>query len=549
MMLLHLAGAVALVLFGIRALRRGLDRLFGQTLLEWVQRTTESPFKSFCAGIVLGTFTTSSTAISLITIQMLNAGTLPFQRMLTVLLGANIGITMTVQLLALNVQNSAPVLLLIGVIGFQFCQRNFFRGIGQSCIGLGLIFLAMSMISHTAAEIPQHKDLVTLLHLAEDNPWIFMIIIMILTFLMQSSTASISLGLGLAHSQVVSGAVMVPWVLGANLGIACTSLAAGWSQLEARRLAAANLFLKGAVAWVLMLTVPRMTFGGMALTQLTAQLHTFFNMAVAGIGLAGLKPLALLIRNMVASEPEESRSFLPEVKTHLSQEALATPALALANSTRETLRMLDEIKAMLRAFGEAHTKRDAALARQVQQHDDRVDYLYHELTKYLNRIGQLDLDSHERWWQFTLLTFINELESAGDLLQKHLCDLIVRQQEDKAYFNARDEQRLAELHQKLLERLDMATSLLTTQKANFARNFLSGKETFNEWSRSLQKDHYLALQKEKPDYLNASAYFLEMLDAMRRINSHVSSIGYAFIPAHQRARKVNGAAKPANGEA
>src|ERR1700722_2257307 len=110
MIFLHLLGAVALILYGIRALRKGLDRLFGSKLIGWLQHTTENPAKAFGSGIVFGTLTNSSAAISLFTVQMVDESNLPAQRMLAVLLGTNIGLTFSVQLLALNINDLVPVL-------------------------------------------------------------------------------------------------------------------------------------------------------------------------------------------------------------------------------------------------------------------------------------------------------------------------------------------------------------------------------------------------------------------------------------------------------
>jgi len=543
MIFVHMLGSVALILFGIRALRKGLDRLFGSRLMSWLQRTTENPAKAFGSGIIFGALTNSSAAISLFTMQMVDEGNLPAQRMLAVLLGTNIGLTFSVQLLALNIEELVPLLLFVGVLGFQFCRRPLFRGIGQSLIGLGLIFLSIGMIGDAAHQIPRNGDLVMQLKLAESHPWIIVILITVLTFFLQTSTASIGFGLGLASAGILSTSIMVPWVIGANLGIACTALAAGWSHLEARRLAVANLLIKGAVATVAVIFLPLtselLRILPLSFTQTAAQFHSFYNLVVAGIGLLFLGPITQFVQGLIQDGSVASESTLSGEQSYLISEALDTPSLALANATRETLGMADNVKRMLETFWTALTTRDAALAHRVQEHDDRVDVAYHELTKYLGQIGQTDLSAHERWWQFTLLTFVNELEAAGDLLQKQLCNLIIRQDKDHSYFTDMDMQRIEQLHKRVLERFNLATTLLTTQTPSLAKQLVSGKEPFNEWCRTLQSEHYRELKYAHKESLTASAYFLEMLDALRRINSHISSLGYAFLPAHKNTRRVH----------
>lgn len=125
---IQIASGVALIIFGIRFLRKGLDRLFGGRLVIWLSRMTEQRWKAFFSGIVVGTLVPSSTALSLITLQMLNASRMAAAPMLAVLLGTNVGITVTVQLLAFHIQDYAGVFILVGVIGFQFLRREVLRG-------------------------------------------------------------------------------------------------------------------------------------------------------------------------------------------------------------------------------------------------------------------------------------------------------------------------------------------------------------------------------------------------------------------------------------
>src|SRR5580693_9669611 len=146
MAIINLTSAIILILLGMRYLRKGLDRLFGNQLVDWLQSTAQNRYKAFLAGIVAGVISPSSSAIAMLSVQMLNQTALTAGRMLAVLLGANVGITVSVQLLAFRLQDYAGVFLLAGGIGFLFLKRAIFRGPGQMLLGIGLVFLAMGII-------------------------------------------------------------------------------------------------------------------------------------------------------------------------------------------------------------------------------------------------------------------------------------------------------------------------------------------------------------------------------------------------------------------
>jgi phosphate:Na+ symporter len=529
---LQIAGGVALILFGIRFLRKGLDRLFGGRLVAWISRMTERRWKAFCAGIVVGTLAPSSTALSLITLQMMNTGQLTTQRMLAVLLGANVGMTVMVQLLAFHAQDLAALFIVLGVLGFQFLSRERFRGVGQCLLSLGFIFLAMQLIGGGAAALGANPASADWIRLFEGHPLLTFIFVAGLTICVQSSTASIGFAIAMSAGGLFGPELLIPWVLGTNIGISLTSFAAGWGTIEGRRLSMANLLVRTAVALpilfapslaeVLVAAIP-----GSPAREL-AMFHTGFNLLAGLIAIPLIGPLTRLVEVMIV--PRQTVGGLPAVATYLDPQALESPSLALANATRETLLMADGVKTMLQYFWKGYSERDLLLMHRVQQEDDRVDTSYRGIKDYLSRI-QEGLSEEEKRWQLALFTFSNELESVGDLIEKNLCDLLRKQTADGTFLPDADYFALQELHDKVLARFNVAISVLGNRGPAQARTFLAGKENLNEWCRQAQRAHYERLRIGGAGQLAASAYFLDLFDGFRRINSHISAIGYAFAPA------------------
>lgn len=536
---LQIAGGIALIVFGIRFLRKGLDRLFGGRLVAWISRMTERRWKAFGAGIVVGTLAPSSTALSLITLQMMNTGKLTTQRMLAVLLGANVGMTVMVQLLAFHAQDLAALFIVLGVIGFQFLSREKFRGVGQCLLSLGFIFLAMQLIGNGAAALGANPAAADWIRLFSGHPLLTFVFVAGLTICVQSSTASIGFAIAMSAGGLFGPDLLVPWVLGTNIGVSLTSLAAGWGTIEGRRLAMANLLVRAVVALPLLL-LPQLSdillsaIPGSPAREL-AVFHTGFNLLAGLLAIPLIGPLTRLVEYMIV--PRETASGLPAAASYLDPQALESPSLALANATRETLSMADGVKAMLQYFWKGYSTRDLLLMHRVQQEDDRVDTSYRGIKDYLSRI-QEGMSEEEKRWQLALFTFSNELESVGDLIEKNLCDLLRKQTADGTFLPDPDYLALLELHEKVLARFNVAISLLNQRSAAQAKSFLAGKESLNEWCRQAQRAHYDRLRTDASQ-LSASAYFLDLLDGFRRINSHISAIGYAFAPAPARRRSRN----------
>lgn len=527
-----IAAGVALTLFGVRFLRKGLDRLFGGALFRWLARLSKSRLQAFGGGVVVGMVAPSSTGLAVLGAQMLGreAGGLSATTVLAVLLGASVGLTVTVQLLSFHIGSLAGGLIVVGVLGYQFCQREVLRGIGQCLLALGFVFLAMNMIGEGARVLTADAEIRQILATLQSHTWLIFVAVSGLAVLLQSSTATIALGLALAAAGFLTPAALVTWVIGTNVGLGLTSLLMGWAQLESRRLGLSNVLAKLLVA-VPLLWLPAWSLGwfeampGSVMRQ-TAMAHTFFNVLVAVVALPLIGPLhrlvAFMIRQPVGAGLAVSENFLdPRV--------LDTPSIALARATRETLRMADQVRSMLENFWQAYSGNDAELARRIQKQDDVVDRMNLDIKNYLSRIGE-NRNAGDTTWQFTLLAFSAELEAVGDLVDKHLCDALLKQRFERTGMVVVDREQLEAAYRRVLHSFDIALGLLTTRGVGDAKALVREKHEFNEWARELQRAHYERLAFASPERLASSSYFVDAFNALRRINSHVSTIGYSFLP-------------------
>lgn len=531
-------GGVALTIFGARFLRKGLDRLFGNRMLDRLASAGENPLQAMIAGGIAGLMVPSSTGLSLASLHLAGARNIKIRRILLILLSAHVGTTLTVQLLAFNLQGLAGLLLFVGLVMFQFLRREFLRGIGQCLLSFGFIFLAMRMIGEGARAASGLPEVWQILGILQGHPLLIAVLAMILAVMLQSSTATLGLLLAWTASGVAEGGFILPWVIGANLGISITTLLIGWGSAEGRRIGFGALSVKLALAAPALL-IPTLAAALLEATpgdlaRRAAILHTAFNAAAVLVAL-GLGPWIERWTFFLVPRSAEAGGIREDAL--LDEALLDTPALALSRASRQTLRLADHVRQMFESFWVAYQRRDTALALKLQSEDDTVDRMNLQISDYLSRIAN-ERNPDESRWQISLLSFCNELESVGDIIDKNLCDLLLKMQAAGVGFAPEDRRSLDEAYAAVLHRFEGVCGLLTSRNRQDARALIVGKDVLNEWFRGIQQSHYARMSSSACPDANASAFYLDLLTALRRANSHLTAIAHSLGAGDRRSRKA-----------
>lgn len=527
MPLLNIATGIVLVLLGMRYVRKGLDRLFGNRLVDWLQQMTRNRFQAFFGGMVAGMIAPSSSAIAMLSVQMLNQTALTAGRMLAVVLGANVGITISVQLLAFRLQDYSGLFLLSGGIGFLFLRRAIFRGTGQILLGIGLVFLAMGLIGNAGAAVAANPDLRVIFSVIEHYPVMVFVLTAVLTLVLQSSTASIGLGIGLAHAGLLPGNTMVPWVMGANVGITLTMMLAGWSSVEGRRLAIGSFLIKACGASLILLAGERyfhliLSVLPGSIDRQTANLNTGFNFILGLVALPLLAPIIRLLTFLVESQPIDNSE---EPESYLDPLLLQTPSLALNQAAREELRLIDEIKLMLRTVWMMMWGKNVRLVSKVENHQTRLERTQEDLRDYLVQISDENLSEEDIRWKSILLNYSQELMMIGTLIKRDLADAAIRQIQSSHGLSPADREELETLYARTLERIEKATLILMSRERDSAERFVREKEQINVETRLYRKAR---LERQLSEQA-ASTNVVDMVECLRRINSELTSLGYAIV--------------------
>ncbi|HJZ44819.1 MAG TPA: Na/Pi cotransporter family protein [Hyphomicrobiaceae bacterium] len=532
--LLDLMGGVALLLWGLHMVQSGILRAFGSDLRHLLSKALGNRFSAFLAGLGLTTLLQSSTATALMTASFTTQGLVALVPALAILLGANVGTTLIVQVLSFNVAAAAPALFVIGLVAFRSAPRSRVKDLGRVSIGLGLVLLALHILLNTLSPAESAPSVRMLLGAITADPVMCILLAAGLTWAAHSSVAIVLLIMSLAYSQFVAPAAALALVLGANLGSAINPLIEGVARGDpaSYRLPAGNLLnrLVGVLLFAPFLQPIATAFGAFQpdLAKATAQFHMAFNIALALVFIGLLDPLAWLL---VKVFPARKSAADPAAPRYLDESALDTPSLALADAARETLRMGDVVEVMLRQAMTALMTNDRALVREVSRMDDVVDKLDEAIKLYVTKLTRGSLDEREGHRAMEIISFTINLEHIGDIIDKNLSELAAKKIKRRFQFSAEGAEELAAFHKRILESLRMALGVFMSGDLKEARKLIAEKVQLRNAGLAAAERHLDRLRQGRPETLETTSLHLDVLRDLKRIHSHICSAAYPVLEA------------------
>src|SRR5580700_11037643 len=556
MVLLDLMGGVALLLWGLHMVLTGVLRAFGPDLRRILGKALHNRFAAFCAGLGLTALLQSSTATGLMTTSLAADGTVNLVPALAIMLGANVGTTLIVQLLSFDVVAAAPVLFVIGLVTFRLAGGNpLTKALGRVAIGLGLTLLALHILLDTLAPAEQAPAVRALLAAVTNDPVLCVIIAAALTWAAHSSVAVVLLVMSLAYSHFVTEPAALALVLGANLGSAINPLleAGVRGDPASRRLPVGNM-LNRLVGVLIALPFLQPIARELAALQpdaakMTAEFHMLFNVALALLFIGLLDPVAWLLVRLL---PEKKQTADASVPRYLDEAALENPPLALANAARETLRMGDTVEAMLREVMAALINNDRKLTADVSRMDNIVDRLDDAIKLYVTKLTRDSLDEREGRRAMEIVSFTINLEHIGDIIDKNLCELAAKKIKRRYQFSPEGAAELSAFHKRIVECLQAAFGIFMTGDVEAARKMLREKAELRRAELEAAERHFERLREGRPETIETTSLHLDVLSDLKRIHSHICSVAYPVLeaagelPAFQRSYDDNAKAETAD---
>jgi phosphate:Na+ symporter len=532
--LLDLIGGVALLLWGLHMVQSGIMRAFGPDLRRFLSKALRNRLAAFGAGLGLTALLQSSTATGLMTASFAAEGAVGLVPALAIMLGANVGTTLIVQVLSFNVAAAAPVLFVLGLVAFRSGARTRIKDIGRVAIGMGLMLLALHILINSLAPAENAPSVRALLRAITGDPVLCVVIAAALTWAAHSSVATVLLIMSLAFSNFIAPAAALALVLGANLGSAINPVFEGAQRGDraSYRLPVGNLLNRLLGVALVLPFLPQIAAGLGAvqpdMAKLTAEFHIAFNVALAVVFMPLLGPLAWLLRRMLPDSPKPADASAPR---YLDESALDTPALALADAARETLRMGDVVEVMLRQVMKALLTGDRALASEVSRMDNTVDRLDEAIKFYVTKLTRASLDEREGRRAMEIISFTINLEHIGDIIDKNLTELAGKKIKRRIEFSEEGAAELAAFHKRILESLRLAFSVFMSGNVDEARRLIAEKAQVRGAELAAAERHFERLREGRPQSIETTSLHLDVLRDLKRIHSHICSVAYPVIEA------------------
>jgi phosphate:Na+ symporter len=529
--LIELLGAVALLLWGMRMVRTGVQRAFGAELRHLLRVSLSNRFAALLAGIGVTGILQSSTATALVVASFAGRGLVETAPALAVMLGADVGTTLVAQVLSLDVQWLAPVMILIGVVVYLAAAASPYRELGRVALGLGLMLLALRLLLAASAPIRDAEIVRQLFAALTDEALIAVLVAALMTWLAHSSLAVVLLTMSLASAGVLSLPVACTVVLGANLGGAIPAVTATLpDEPAARRVAVGNCVFKLigclAVLPLIHLVVPPLRELDADPARVVVNFHTGFNLALAATFILLTVPMARLLARLLPDRPVELDPSRPR---HLDRSTLDTPSLALAHAAREALRMGDLIETMLRDAFEVLRRGDPLKLRAVAAMDDRVDKLHEAIKLFVTDVSREPLSAHESRRAAEILSFTTNLEHIGDIIDKSLLELAEKKIRRQLRFSDEGWSEIEALHHRVLDSLQMALGVFVSGDVGIARDLIDEKVAVREAERQAAENHLGRLRAGRRESIDSSALHLDVLRDLKRIHSHICGAAYPIL--------------------
>jgi phosphate:Na+ symporter len=525
-------GGVALLLWGLHMVHSGIVRAYGSGLRRFLGNALRNRFLACGAGILVTALLQSSTATGLMTASFVSGGAVDLVPALAIMLGANVGSTLIVQLLSFNASAIAPVLFLVGVIAFKRGGQPRTRDLGRVAIGIGLMLLSLHILLDTLAPAETAPAVRSLLAAMTGDPVLCLLVAAALTWGAHSSVTVVLLVMSLAFSGFITPAASISLILGANLGSAINPLVEG-SRSEnpaSRRLPLGNLINRLVGCAVVLPFVEPIAAAFTRFepnpSRMAADFHTAFNVALA---LVFILPLDGLARFLTRLLPERTKPSDLSTPLYLDEAALATPSVALVCAARETLHIGDIVETMLRQTMVALLTDNREMIGEICRMDDAVDQLDEAIKLYVTKITRDSLGERDGQRAMEIISFSINLEHVGDIIDKNLMELASKKIKQKLAFSKEGAAELSAFHQEVLDNLKLGFSAFLSGDVAMARKLIAEKAKLRAAEFAAAESHLARLREGRPESIESSSLHLDILRDLKRIHSHICSVAYPVL--------------------
>lgn len=520
-------GGVAIFMLGMNTASESLQKIAADRIRDFVTTLAKKPFWGIFLGMGLTTLLQSSGAVTTLLVGLGSASVISLPQVMSVILGAAVGSTFTVQILSFNVaQFGLPVFALSFFVYF-LSKKRMLKNFAAAVMGFGLIFFGLEIIHVGTEDLRHFEHFQVFVKTLSENPIYAVLLTAFFTAVVMSSAVTISLAMTLTVHGLISPHDSVYWIFGANIGTTATALiAASGSNYIGRQVAWAHAFYKIATVIIFVPFIDYLVgfFSSGQVERDVANINTFYNLVGAMLFYPFTAHGARLVQKLFPPSKEDMQYSVK----YLKKKDWESPSVILAHAEREALRMADVVTGMIEDSLKMFKRADPELIESMRRRDDRADLLARELNLYLAQ--QLDAAPQGlRQQMLKLMYFVTDLEAAADVVENQLLELAQKKMHLKVNFSEEGWKDLEEISAAVVQISQMAIACFQTQDKDLAAKVIFHKRNIRRLEQKMRESHMTRLVKGTPESIQTSSIHLDVLGEYRRIVGLMSNHVYGLL--------------------
>jgi len=531
-MTVELLGGLALFLYGIEKMTEALKAVAGDRMRAILARLTSSRFTGALTGALVTAIIQSSSVTTVLVVGFTTAGLMSFAQSIGVIMGANIGTTVTAQIVAFKVTKAALLMIAMGFAFLFFSKRDTVRHYGGILMGLGLVFFGMSVMSDAMHPLRSYQPFLDLM-ITMENPFVGILVAAAFTALIQSSSATTAIVIVMAGQGFISLPAGIALAFGANIGTCVTALLAAIGKpREAIRAAVTHVLFNvaGVLLWIAFVDdlasfvtaispVHDKLAGVQRLAAETprqiANAHTIFNIANTLVFIWFTTVIGRLVEWLVPDRPLDAEAVIRS--RFLDDDFLATPSLALEQVRLEIKHMGEQALEMLSQIMPAILRGNEVALDEVERIDERVDALHAEIVTYLGKISAMKLTKKQNASFLRLMEAVNDLENIGDVIETNLVELGRRRIEKGVSVSEPTQEVLNGFHEVVTRSVESAIEAVSENSLPAAQAVTTLKKEIAEIANSAAIHESKRLVVNEPNRIEAYTIEMDIAEKLQRI--------------------------------
>jgi len=531
-MVIGLFGGLGLFLYGMKMMGDGLANTSGEKLKKIFEKITSSPIKGVATGAAITAVIQSSSATTVMVVGFVNAGLMNLYQAAAVIMGANIGTTVTAQLIAFKLDNIIPIFLGIGSLTILFSKGKKGREIGNIILGLGILFLGMELMKDAMTPLAESPAFTTLIMKLEGNTFLGILTGVMMTAVIQSSSASTGILVALASTGALPLAVAVPILFGNNIGTCITALLSSiGTSKTAKKAALIHLFFNifGTLIFIPLIN-PLISLvqgispdGAIDIKRQIANAHTIFNITNTIIMVPFIKYLVALVNKII---PGEDEVVIMGVK-YIDDRLLETPVIAVGQTTKEVVRMANLAKENVQLAMSCFINNNESSVKTVYENEKLINLLEDEITSYLVKLSSTELSKQQTKIVTSMFNVVNDIERIGDHAE-NLADITSEKIQKNLEFSRDALHELDGMYKYIVHALEISIESFENSDIMKAESIMVIEKRIDSLEKELRLSHIRRLNNGICG-ATVGTMFLDMISNFERIGDHATNIAEVVI--------------------